>query len=238
MKKLKELKAVYISQLLPVYGEREAASLFHEAAYQIDRIESAATLIGSETSKESHYMDCLEALLREIPIQYYFESAPFFGMDLKVNKAVLIPRPETEELVQWVCEDTKDSTLRIQDLGTGSGCIAIALAKELPNCQLMACDVSSEALALAQLNAMEQGVSIDFYECDLLNAKPQTANVFVSNPPYIPFKDRAAMQDRVLAHEPALALFVSDEDPLVFYRRIVEFTIAEKNRSPSSFVKL
>jgi release factor glutamine methyltransferase len=167
-----------------------------------------------------------EQLLSGKPIQYILEKAWFMGNDFMVNEHVLIPRPETEELVEWIISyaSIMNKPLSILDIGTGSGCISIALKLALPNCTVTGLDISKEALAVAQMNAKNLNASIEWMEEDILNtAALETAyDIIVSNPPYIPLKEKKDMQEQVLNFEPSIALFVSNEDPLVYYRTIAK----------------
>jgi len=166
------------------------------------------------------------------PIQYIFECTDFFGLNLRVSPDVLIPRPETEELVKWIIDDQAGKSPVILDIGTGSGCIAIALKKNLPHSRIYACDVSDAALKLAEENAKSQSVEIvffhkDIFADDLLKHHKGPANnlydIIVSNPPYIPLKEKPSININVSGFEPENALFVPDEDPLIFYRLIASF---------------
>lgn len=166
------------------------------------------------------------------PIQYILGTTAFYGRDFSVNKAALIPRPETEELVRLIvahCRgaDYHSSPCRILDVGTGSGCISVTLALELERATVFATDVSLDSLELATENALRFGARVQFFANDILNDPIPVGNlhVIVSNPPYIPFQDMKRMSRNVLDFEPHLALFVKDEDPLLFYR-----SIAEKSR--------
>lgn len=161
------------------------------------------------------------------PVQYITGIADFYGLQLKVSPAVLIPRPETEELVELILEDHPDGeSLRVLDVGTGSGCIPLALKSQRPNWQLTGLDVSTEALKVARENDRQQGAEIDWLESDFLEEKPAgTFNIIVSNPPYITPSEKEKMSTSTLQHEPELALFVPEEDPLLFYRQIGEFAI-------------
>lgn len=164
------------------------------------------------------------------PIQYVIGEADFCGLSLNVKPGVLIPRPETEELVRWIEEDQKLSTLnsqlstkRILDIGTGSGCIAITLAQQIEGADVEAWDVSEAALQVAQENAKKNGVKVKFRQVDVMEAVEQaffSFDVIVSNPPYICEEEAVEMEKNVVEHEPQVALFVPDEDPLLFYRRI------------------
>ena len=169
--------------------------------------------------------DAVNRLKRYEPIQYILGAAEFDGMRLVVDARALIPRPETAELVLLLAE-TLSPDASVLDIGTGSGCIAVALAHRLPQAQVSAYDVSPDALALAAENARNQGVKIDFRQVDILHDAPADAPVFdaiVSNPPYVTDSERASMETNVLDYEPALALFVPDDDPLLFYRAIADF---------------
>ncbi len=163
-------------------------------------------------------------LLSGKPIQYILGKAWFMGNELKVNEHVLIPRPETEELVEWVISYASiiNKPLQIIDMGTGSGCIALALKLALPSCTVTGLDISKEALEVATMNALHLNASIQWIAHDILseNTLATTYDVIVSNPPYIPQREKSTMQEQVVNHEPSLALFVPNEDPLVYYRTI------------------
>ena len=170
-------------------------------------------------------------LLQGEPIQYVLGQTDFCGRTFLVNKHVLIPRPETEELCRWIFTQKGRFLLcKILDIGTGSGCIAITLAAEIPEAEVTAWDISEEALAVARENAKRTDVYVSFEQVDALHLTSdilhQTSGVFdliVSNPPYICNKERATMETNVLEHEPHTALFVSDDDPLLFYRAIAQY---------------
>jgi release factor glutamine methyltransferase len=167
-------------------------------------------------------------LLAHEPVQYVLGTAHFAGLELEVTPATLIPRPETEELVQLVTRAHAGwRGLRLLDVGTGSGCLAIALARELADSQVLAVDISAEALAVARRNAARYAPAVQFEQVDILQAlpgglAPASLDILVSNPPYVREKERPLMRDNVLAWEPATALFVPDDDPLLFYRRLAE----------------
>jgi release factor glutamine methyltransferase len=168
------------------------------------------------------------------PIQYIVGRTEFCGLPLRVTPAVLIPRPETEELVQWVTESDLPGTAQILDIGTGSGCIALALKKQLPHAGVSALDVSENALTIARQNAEINKLDVNFFQADILhheNIPWESCNVIVSNPPYVRESEKTAMFPNVLKHEPPSALFVSDTDPLLFYRRItaLALTCLEEN---------
>ena len=167
-------------------------------------------------------------LLAHEPVQYVLGTAHFAGLELEVTPATLIPRPETEELVQLVARAHAGRPgLRLLDVGTGSGCLAIALARELPGSQVLAVDISAEALAVARRNADRYAPAVQLARVDILQAvpaevAPASLDILVSNPPYVRESERPLMRDNVLAWEPATALFVPDHDPLLFYRRLAE----------------
>jgi release factor glutamine methyltransferase len=170
----------------------------------------------------------LSKLKKEIPIQYILGETEFFDLKFKVNNKVLIPRPETEELIEWVLKNSKlktqNSKLNILDIGTGSGCIAISLAKNLPNAEVYAIDISSEAIKIAQKNAEINKVSVNFIETDILKIEElqYTFDIIVSNPPYVRELEKEKMHQNVLANEPHLALFVENDNPLLFYDKIAD----------------
>ena len=181
----------------------------------------------SNTEKQK-IIDIVERLINNEPIQYVLGNTEFYGLDLKVNSSVLIPRPETEELVEWILLGISQINPHILDIGTGSGCIAIALAKHLHYGTVDAWDISDDALAVAKENATINDVSIKFTNVDVL--KPVDINkkfdIIVSNPPYITDSEKSMMESNVLDFEPHEALFVPDNESLIFYHRIAD--IAQK----------
>lgn len=181
----------------------------------------------NKSTKMSALMELrLEKYIAELsthkPLQYVLHEAWFCGMKFFVDENVLIPRPETEELVEWMITDLQNETITILDVGTGCGCIAVALKKKLPQAKVYACDVSEGALNIARKNALNNNVDIELIQADILTDVRQlpTANVIVSNPPYIPISQQNQMNKNVVNYEPHLALFVEDDDPLIFYRAI------------------
>lgn len=173
-------------------------------------------------------------LSNHVPIQYITGETEFFGNRFKVNNQVLIPRPETEDLVQWIIDDLKEaqnSQPEILDIGTGSGCIAISLSKVFPKAGITAIDVSEEALQLAKKNADLNDTPVKFIQEDVLqlDSMNKKFDVIVSNPPYVRELEKEQMQRNVLEHEPKLALYVKDNDPLIFYKKITKLAVAGLN---------
>ena len=164
------------------------------------------------------------------PIQYIFGETEFCGIPFKVSPSVLIPRPETEELVHSIIQEQTATHLCILDIGTGSGCIAVTLAKRLTGARVYALDISEEALTIAKQNAQQNDASVQFVQADILapvNPEDISLPLFdliVSNPPYVTMREKAALKPNVSAYEPHAALFVPDDDPVIFYRRIVELS--------------
>lgn len=233
---IKNYKSIFIDQLTPLYDREEASSIFYiilEEIHQIKRIDLALSPTLVFTDKEIAYWNAIvEQVKLEIPIQYILGTTSFYGLSFVVNKNTLIPRPETEELVDLVLKELNKSgklNQKIVDIGTGSGCIAIALAKNLPSASVTAIDVSKEALEIAQINAVKNKVTIHFSEKDILKTIDlgQQFDCIVSNPPYVRNLEKIEIKKNVLDYEPHLALFVPDEDALLFYRKIA--TLAKKN---------
>lgn len=213
------------------YGDREAsaiADLLLESRLSLGRLDR---VLRRQEHLSSDDMDVLrgdmDGLLEGKPVQYVLGEAWFDGLRFLVDGRVLIPRPETEELVHWVRADEPGGS--ILDVGTGSGCIAVALQLHLPESRVTAVDVSWGALDLAQENAERLGAKVQFRQLDFLNEAVWSAmpafDVIVSNPPYIPEWERASIEDHVKLREPGLALFVQDEDPLLFYRSLARFAV-------------
>ena len=180
------------------------------------------------THQEEVLDEHLQRLLKYEPVQYILGYAEFYGLKFKVSSAVLIPRPETEELVELIGEEIDDPNLSILDIGTGSGCIPITLKKHIAQADVTGLDISEDALQIARENAQSNGVNVTFIKMDILHEVPTGKyDVIVSNPPYIGYDEKEKMNDNVLIHEPHLALF--SEDPLAFYKRIAEIAPAILN---------
>jgi release factor glutamine methyltransferase len=237
--KIKEYRTQFIQELTPIYDAGEAESFFYlilEEKHQLKRIDLALhpDLVFLEEEMVV-WNSILEQLKLEIPVQYLLGKTSFYGLDFEVNENVLIPRPETEELVEWILENQKSKgesrNIRILDIGTGSGCIAISLAKNLPNATVFAIDVSEKALATAQKNAVTNKVNVTFINQNILETEDlgQEFDIIVSNPPYVRNLEKEEIKKNVLDNEPHLALFVEDNDALIFYKKIAE--LAQKNGS-------
>lgn len=226
-----------IEDLKSKFTEREARYLVDLLIEFVLEIDKSKLLMGDVSINESQITLLDEYILRlkkDEPIQHILQEEFFYGMPFKVTKDVLIPRPETEELVEWILEDSQSKKdLKILDIGTGSGCIAIALKTNLPNSEVHAVDVSEIALKIAQENALNLGVDINFKQLDILNNENWNQldiyDIIVSNPPYIPHKEKALMHNNVLQYEPPTALFVQDDDSLIFYQKIAQLAIQHLN---------
>lgn len=246
-------------QLKAVYDEGESSAMAHFILSRLcGRDEASAVPAEQDFTEEqaAELTETVKKVLLQEPVQYALRQAPFYGLELYVDKAVLIPRPETEELVDWIVKDVKaskkkvledpltqaDATtdLKILDIGTGSGCIALALKHSLPKAEVWGCDVSDEALNVARRNGAGLNIRVDFQPVDILDEAQQkslpTANVIVSNPPYVPLHEKEAMSANVVNHEPHTALFVPTGDPLLFYKAILHF--AKKRLYPDGVVYL
>lgn len=183
--------------------------------------------------------DIIACLQRHEPLQYIVGKARFHGHQFKVTPAVLIPRPETEQLVDLIIDENPGSDLRVLDMGTGSGCIAISLARALKFAQVDALDISRDALAVARENAAALKVKVRLFESDMLSPQPPaTYDIIVSNPPYVCWSERDAMDNNVKDYEPGQALFVPDNDPLMFYKAIAPYAAQSLARGGSLYLEI
>ncbi len=220
-----------IQTLTPLHGLAEARAIVYALMEDVFEMSKTDVLLGrfdrlSETEK-AQFSEYARRLTDGEPLQYVVGTAPFGNLRFEVTPATLIPRPETLELVDWVvAEQQERPSLRLLDIGTGSGCIAISLASLLPQAKVSAWDISADALAVARRNAERNGVEVAFQQVDALHVKEtETFDCIVSNPPYICDSEKAEMTDSVLLHEPHTALFVPNDDPLRFYRAIAELGV-------------
>ena len=241
--KLKDYKLKFVQILLPIYDEMEVESFFYlilEHLHQMKRIDLALnpSFIISE-SEIGKWEEILSNLKTQKPIQYILGETEFYGLKFKVNENVLIPRQETEELVELIVfesQKAKLNSLKILDIGTGSGCIAISLAKNIPHAQVFALDVSEKAVETAKKNAEINEVEVHFIQQNILEITNltfdlglSTFDIIVSNPPYVRMLEKEEIKPNVLEFEPHLALFVEDNDALLFYRKIAQ--LAKENLS-------
>lgn len=238
---LKDLANKFTVSLKAIYDEDEAQAIFLIALEYVIKYSRADYLLKKEeiisAERLIKFETILDALLAGKPIQYITGETLFYGLPFKVNPSVLIPRPETEELVDWVlsvCSSSgivnrQSSIVNILDIGTGSGCIAISLKKNLPTAKVYALDIAKDSLITAQQNATLNDVAIEFIHDDILNTHtsnlPSQISIIVSNPPYIKEDEKPAMHHNVLANEPHRALFVSNDNPLIFYEAIADFAL-------------
>ena len=211
------------------YPDSEAFSIAKMLLMEVFGFSTLELYGGKDKEISGKRRDVLNEMIARLqknePIQYIIGIESFGGLTFEVDENVLIPRPETWELVQWIVEDCQsDSSCRILDIGTGSGCIAVSLAERIPQAEVEAWDVSEGALQVAKKNGEKNGVDVCFRQQDVLKAMPGSTryHVIVSNPPYIAEKEKKVMDANVLDWEPSLALFVPDEDPLLFYRKIAQ----------------
>ncbi|MDW8852484.1 peptide chain release factor N(5)-glutamine methyltransferase [Flavobacterium sp. MMLR14_040] len=228
--RIKQYRTQFIKELSPFYDAYEAESFFYlilENKHKLRQIDLALnhelTFSDADLAVWSGF---LNELKKEVPIQYLLGKTNFYGLDFEVNENVLIPRPETEELVEWIINENKkeekSKKIKVLDIGTGSGCIAISLAKNLPNAEVYGIDVSKKAIETAKRNAINNNVDVTFMYLDILDTDVLTCNfdIIVSNPPYVRNLEKEEIKKNVLDYEPHLALFVDDNDALIFYRKI------------------
>lgn len=236
---IKELEQKYIQSLNELYSADEAKAILNLSVTNILKISNSELLKRKNealsTKETSSLLKILSVLKTGKPVQQVLGETFFYDLPFKVNTHVLIPRPETEELVDWIINEVKDKKESFLDIGAGSGCISVTVKKHLPNLEVSALDISAEAIQLAAENAKLNNTDINFIEADILNySSDEKYDVIASNPPYIRQLEKADMHENVLAHEPHSALFVSDENPLVFYEAIADFAL--KNLNPNGYL--
>ena len=226
---VQEFKKQFFLELSKSYPETEIQSFFNiliQHKLNLSRVDLALqSSLEFNNSDLDFFQKALKELKKQIPIQYIIGETEFYGLHFNVNSNVLIPRPETEELVDWILKDHQNSpSIKILDIGTGSGCIAISLAENLPKAEVFAIDISSEAIKTAKSNAVINNVTVNFIEDNILTLTqlPHKFDVIVSNPPYVRELEKEQMQLNVLANEPHLALFVENDNPLLFYDKIAD----------------
>lgn len=243
--KLKTVQNIFHNTLDAIYPTEEVDSFFYiliDFYYKVSRMELALNP-NYEVKGVDILFNALKQLKNEKPIQYILGETEFFGLPFKVNHHTLIPRPETEELVAWILKACENQPLKLQilDIGTGSGCIAISLAKYLPNAKVFALDVSAEALQMAKQNAQINEVSVEFFEADIQktnNLDDSKFDIIVSNPPYVREQEKKLMKPNVLDNEPHVALFVKDTNPLLFYEAIEQFAVNNLSKKGRLFFEI
>ncbi len=245
---LKEIKNIYHLELDPLFPKEEVDSFFylvidHYLGLERFILAMQPNLVVSKENEDPLFF-ALSQLKQERPIQHILGKAHFCELEFRVDENVLIPRPETEELVYWIINEVQKGDpreeVKILDIGTGSGCIAISLAKNLPNAKAYALDISKKALQIAGENAMDNGVDIVFLEADILSLEgfKDKFDVIVSNPPYVRELEKLEMKNNVVEHEPGLALFVSDGDPLIFYKIITRLALSHLKKGGVLFFEI
>ena len=222
---LQDFKLKMISELSSIYEMDELNSIFNLLSEDYLKIPRSKILLADEIdldeSNQTLFLSALERLKTHEPIQYVLGKTTFMDLEFKVNSSVLIPRPETEELVSLMLKEDLDGK-EILDIGTGSGCIAISLAKNLPNAKVSALDVSEDAIEIAKENAKMNNVNIEFIHADIFEYQSDKKyDVIVSNPPYVTESEKTLMKKNVLDFEPELALFIKDDNPLLHYFEII-----------------
>lgn len=231
------IEKIFTGDLTGMYGVEEASSIAWLAIGFICKINRTQYLNAKRQDLSDQeqliFQKILLDLKKGVPVQYVLGETEFYGSVFKVNPSVLIPRPETEELVDWVLKDFKatennNSIVRILDIGTGSGCLPVTLKKYLPDAEISATDVSSQALMTAKENAALNHTEIDFVLDDILNPgySESLYSCIISNPPYVTLSEKENMHANVVNYEPHTALFVPDKDPLIFYKAVAEYTAA------------
>lgn len=236
---LKDFKLKMISELSSIYEIDELNSIFNLLAEDYLNIPRSKILLADEIylneSNQNLFSSALERLKTHEPIQYISGRTTFMDLEFKVNSSVLIPRPETEELVRLMLKEDLDGK-EILDIGTGSGCIAISLAKNLPNSKVSAMDISSNALEVAKENAKLNNISIEFIHADIFEFQSDKKyDIIVSNPPYVTESEKLKMKKNVLGFEPELALFVDDITPLKYYESMINFSLNNLNSQGQIF---
>ena len=244
---LKNYKDIFKQELLPIYDEQEIDSFFYIILEKLNGLKRIDLALNPEMIMDGTHLKQWKNIVSELkkhkPIQYILGETEFYGLPFLVNENTLIPRPETEELVELIISNNQITAsshhLKILDIGTGSGCIAVSLAKNIPSATVFAIDVSEKALATAKRNAELNNVIVNFINVDILKINdlgqlptsnfqlPAKFDIIVSNPPYVRNLEKAEIKPNVLEYEPHLALFVEDTDALLFYRKIAE--LAKKN---------
>jgi release factor glutamine methyltransferase len=245
---MQEATYFMLNKLRNIYDQAEAGTITDWVMEHLTGSKKAERMLYKNAAitpgEERQLLKYAEQLMNHEPVQYVLNESWFCGFKFYVDKNVLIPRPETEELVEWIITNCKFpiSELKILDIGSGSGCIPISLKRKLRKAEIWGCDISEAALQVAKKNAIALGTDVNFIQLDFLDKEQwqqlPSFDIIVSNPPYIPEKDSAQMQPNVLKYEPPAALFVPDYDPLVFYKSIAEFGKQHLNKDGSIYIEI
>ncbi len=245
---MQEASYFLLNKLTTIYNKSEASQITDWVMEKLTGSKKAERMIykNEAITREEELLlhQYAERLVQHEPVQYILNEAWFGNMKFYVDKNVLIPRPETEELVEWIISNCRFpiAELKILDIGSGSGCIPISLKKRIRKANVWSCDISKEALAVAKRNADESGLEVNFILLDFLNQQSwhqlPMFDIIVSNPPYIPEKDKQTMQPNVLQYEPATALFGPDNDPLLFYKAIAAFGKTHLEKEGIIFIEI
>jgi len=247
MDQLKELRDKMIRKLSEIYPEKECINLVNWLFFSVAGVEKRDFSLDPgrlvEARMKTELLEKLGELMLHKPIQYITGKAYFHDLELEVGPSVLIPRPETEELVKWIYDENKNREgLHILDIGTGSGCIILALGRLLNKPELTGIDISQQALSIASGNAEKNGIRVDFRKMDILNETQwnelDNYDLIVSNPPYVREQEKSRMQANVLDYEPAGALFVPDNDPLLFHRAIARFSRLKLSQKGKLYIEI
>lgn len=250
---IRQLEKTFIDQLKAVYGFEEARNLAWLSISQVTSLNRAQYLGAKEEQLSPQHEALLLKFLDELktgkPLQYVLGETEFYGLNFKVNPDVLIPRPETEELVDWIIKDVQKEggerlpQFNVLDIGTGSGCIPISIKKNLPEIRMTSVDISAEAIKTAEINASMNKVKVAFIQDDILNpVHPDVISakydLIVSNPPYVTHDEKMQMHQNVLDFEPHTALFVENNNPLLFYKAIAIFGKAHLKENGSLYLEI
>ncbi|MBM3416261.1 MAG: peptide chain release factor N(5)-glutamine methyltransferase [Bacteroidetes bacterium] len=245
---IQEATHYLLNNLRSIYAEGEAGQITDWVMEYLTGSKKAERMIYKHAAitpnEEKQLQQLAERLMKHEPVQYVLNESWFCGLKFYVDRNVLIPRPETEELVEWIISNCRFPVdeLKILDIGTGSGCIAVSLKRRLRKAEVWACDVSSRALEAAAKNATTLGTDVNFIPLNFLDKreweKLPAFNIIVSNPPYVPESDKQHLNPNVLSYEPHTALFVPDNDPLMFYKAIAEFGKEHLNKGGSIYAEI
>jgi release factor glutamine methyltransferase len=246
--KIKDIIEFFKQELQGLYDEREIKSFINLIMEEYTALNSAQLLVSGDKTLNESVLLKIKFAINDLkvykPVQYILGKTFFYDLEFNVTPDVLIPRPETEELVKWIIDDYKShlQVFTLLDIGTGSGCIPVSLKKHLPQARVNAVDISEKALEVAKRNAKQNEVSINFMQLDILDRErwqelPET-DVIISNPPYVCDSEKQMMQPNVLDYEPHLALFVSNDDPLLFYNAIADFALQKLKPNGSLYFEI